>query len=154
MKAIFLPLAGLALLTAMSSEAPAASPTYCAIYAKAFSQQQAMQGGEDGDMSELRAYHKCLNLDDEPAMPETAFSDPQEGGIGGPFVEVGQEEAGAPEQVADATPRPAASGRRGSGLVAWSAEWREWCRSHYPKSFDPETGTVMPLDTGKRQFCN
>jgi hypothetical protein len=32
-----------------------------------------------------RAYHKCLNMDDEPLLP-TAFADPGTGGTGGPFA--------------------------------------------------------------------
>jgi hypothetical protein len=34
-----------------------------------------------------------------------------------------------------------------------SAEWKNWCAQHFPKSFDPKTGTIIPLKTGKRTLC-
>jgi hypothetical protein len=43
--------------------------------------------------------------------------------------------------------------RRGSGFAMWSPEWKNWCAQHFPKSFDPKTGTIIPLNTGKRTLC-
>ena len=53
---------------------------------------------------------------------------------------------------------PAASARRtgrwrGSGYATWSPEWRDWCAEHFPNSFDPKTGTIMPYKTGVREPC-
>jgi hypothetical protein len=41
-----------------------------------------------------------------------------------------------------------------TGLKVGSPEWAAWCRKHFPKSFDPETGTVIPLASGRRTRCS
>ena len=175
MKRIIGPLVGFGLVMLGTGAASAASPAYCALYAKEFAKQAAVesQGSLSPDRVHDRAYYKCLNMDDEPALP-TAYADPTNGGIGGPFVE--EEGSAAPfvEDVAvDATvideaivkqtaalevdPPPATTKRtgkrRGSGLAMWSPEWKDWCARHFPKSFDPKTGTIIPVKTGKRTAC-
>ena len=52
-----------------------------------------------------------------------------------------------------AKPRVASGGKfRGSGLAPWTPEWRAWCAEHFPNSFDPKTGTIVPYD-GTRTLC-
>jgi hypothetical protein len=41
----------------------------------------------------------------------------------------------------------------GSGLPVGSPEWKAWCQEHFPNSFDPETGTIVPNSTGVRTAC-
>ena len=174
MKILLAPLAALA-LGAFAGAASAASPAYCALYAKEYA-RHAMSDSQ-GSVPEThvhdRAYSKCLNMDDEPPLP-TAYVDPQQDGIGGPFVEAEEGSVGdGPEIVADeptapqenleqaswneiATPAPKSNrgGKfSGSGLPAGSPEWKAWCQEHYPNSFDPETGTVVPSATGVRTAC-
>jgi len=166
MKTIIAPLAGFAFLALGAGLASAASPAYCALYAKEYARHAALegQGSAPTDFVHDRAYHKCLNLDDEPALP-TAYTEAEAAAIGGPFVPIEEEGSAdaASEAASTATPASAAatrtssagSGERGSsGLVRWSAEWKAWCKAHYPNSFDEATGTVIPLDTGKRRLCN
>jgi hypothetical protein len=174
MKTIIAPLAALAALGLSVSTASAASPAYCALYAKEFLKHAAVdsQGSLPPTLIHDRAYHKCLNLDDEPLLP-TAYSDPTIDGVGGPFaVEEGSAEivvdnptveatavkASVVETTAALEADPAPVRKRtgkwsGSGFAMWSPEWKSWCAEHFPKSFDPATGTIIPLKTGKRTEC-
>jgi hypothetical protein len=56
----------------------------------------------------------------------------------------------------DAPPSDAAyaSGAKlkATSLIAWSPEWLSWCKSHFPHSFDSQTGFVVPVGAPKR-FC-
>jgi hypothetical protein len=160
--------------------ASAASPIYCALYAKEYAKHAAAesQGSLSPERVHDRAYYKCLNMDDEPMLP-TAYAEPEGGGVGGPFVEeegsaasFGEAETDTPSvdataideaivqetAVLEADPPPAKSAKRsgkwsGSGLAMGSPEWKSWCARHFPKSFDPKTGTIIPLKTGKRTVC-
>jgi hypothetical protein len=174
MKTLIAPLAALA-FCAMAGAASAASPAYCALYAKEYA-RQAMSDSQ-GSLPEThvhdRAYSKCLNMDDEPPLP-TAYVDPAQDGIGGPFVPVEEGSAGeVPAVVVEApvAPRqdleqtswnemavPAAKPKRtgkwtGSGYPTGSPEWKAWCQEHFPNSFDLETGTIVPSATGVRTAC-
>ena len=43
--------------------------------------------------------------------------------------------------------------RRGSGLPQGSPELALWCLEHFPNSYDPDTGTIVPYETGVRTLC-
>lgn len=174
------PLAGLGLVVMAGSSAEAASPDYCAVYAKAFAKQArpADAGSPGADRIHDRLYHKCLNMDEEPALP-TAYAEPQPDGLGRSLVEDGGSTASILEDATSVTPtvdataideamvkRTAAAeggkttaparrtGRwRGSGFAMWSPKWRDWCAEHFPNSFDPETGTILPYDKNAREPC-
>jgi hypothetical protein len=180
LKRILAPLAGLGLIVLTISSASAASPDYCAVYAKEFAKQAVStnEGRLSSDHIHDRLYHKCLNMDEEPAMP-TAFAETRSDGVGRSLVDEEQSAASILEDAADEAPtvdatvideavvkrtaaieddRPAApvkrDGRwRGSGYAMWSPEWRNWCAEHFPNSFDPKTGTIVPHKTGKREPC-
>ena len=180
MKTMIAPLTALALF-GLAGSASAASPAYCALYAKEYARQATAdsQGSLSPTHVHDRAYSKCLNMDDEPPLP-SAYVDPQQDGIGGPFVEEG-DGSGTPDVTTDVTmqqdvvlepedgaepieqtasieaAQPARSkrsgARSGSGFTPGSAEWKNWCQEHFPNSFDPETGTIVPSATGKRTAC-
>jgi hypothetical protein len=180
LKRIVPSLAGFGLITFTVGSAPAASPDYCAVYAKEVARQAlpANEGTPSADRIHDRLYHKCLNMDEEPALP-TAYTETPPDGVGRSLVEDGEsaasilEDAAAEAPTVDATAideamvkrtaaieddRPEApairKGRwRGSGYAMGSPEWKNWCAEHFPKSFDPRTGTVIPLKTGIREPC-
>jgi hypothetical protein len=169
MRRTIAPLAGLALMALWAGNASAASPTYCAIFAREYLKQATELGDSAMPLRHIhdRAYSKCLNMDDEPPLP-TAYTDPDEDGVGGPFIAA--DDADVPsgaetavdenrvKQTARLETRAASSKPKrgkfvGSGLPPGSPQWRDWCASHYPNSFDPATGTIIPLTTGKRTPC-
>jgi len=162
MRTNIVPLAGLVALTGAAGAVWAASPVYCALYAKEFVKHAAVesQGSIPPSRIRDRAYHKCLNMDDEPLLP-TAYADPGSDGTGGPFslVEgsnqsVDNAAESAVKAAAEPGPEPAPdSSRRGSGYAMWSQEWRAWCSQYFPNSFDPKTGTIVPYKTGVRTVC-
>ena len=152
--------------------AEAASPAYCALYAREYTAQFATGSTADAAMaSEYRildqAYYQCLNMDVEPEFPDTSVyfgetpADVLGGGIGGPYEGIAQGDASAGDETAPAAaapvkPKPtrtaSASRRsgRGSGLELWSPEWGAWCTAHFPNSFDPKDGTVKPYGQVRR----
>jgi hypothetical protein len=162
-------LAGLGLLLTGAGVASAASPEYCNLYAREYSARAAAAAGEEGPQPRVfdSAYFKCLNMDAEPALPAaftgSAAADESVSGEGDAspaneeIVEAPALDEQTPAVVAPARKparkKSASVSRQGSGLTAWSEEWKAWCREHYPRSFDPKTGTVVPLSTGKRTFC-
>jgi hypothetical protein len=175
-------LGGFGLIALTASAAPAASPDYCAVYAKEFAKQavSANEGKLSADLIHDRLYHKCLNMDENPPLP-AAYTEARRDGVGRSLVEGSESatsilnDATAEAPTVDATaideamvkrtaaiegdePKAPAKrqrqGRwRGSGYAMWSPEWRNWCAEHFPKSFDPKTGTVIPLKTGTREPC-
>lgn len=44
-------------------------------------------------------------------------------------------------------------GTQNAAPAAHDSDWNDWCRSHYPNSFDPKTGTVLPIGTKTRVVC-
>lgn len=148
-----MPLAGLGFVVLSAAGASAAAPDYCALYAREYAKvaadtttAEALQRAQD------KAFYKCLNMDEDPPLPDaSAYSD----AVSGADI-VGEGDAAVSDVIVD---EPAASGpktsagRRGSGLTLWSAEWKAWCTAHYPNSFDPKTGTVLPLDSNQRTMC-
>lgn len=172
-------MAGVGLAMLAFGPASAASPDHCAVYAEAFAKHATVASLEnvDADFVRDRLYHKCLNMDQEPALP-AADVDPSAEEIGGSFdpdeepIASILEDAAAESPSVNATAideaivkqtaaleaEQSASARRsgqwtGSGYAMWSPEWRAWCAEHFPRSFDPKTGTVVPHKTGKREPC-
>lgn len=166
-------LIGLACAFLGTETASAASPAYCALYAREYTAQ--FTTGSDADTavaSEYRildqAYYQCLNMDVEPAFPETsvyygvALNDILEGLIA-PVEGIAEGDAVADETIVEAEPAPqpkpkatqtASRGSgRGSGFEAWTPEWAAWCKKHFPNSFNPEDGTIKPYDEARR-FCH
>jgi hypothetical protein len=163
MRTIIVPLAGLAALTSAAGAAWAASPVYCALYAKEFVKHAAVesQGSIPPSRIHDRAYYKCLNMDDEPLLP-TAYADPGRDETDGPFSFVEGASEPAEKATKESTVRAAAASGpervpegagASSGHAMWSPEWRAWCSQHFPNSFDPKTGTVVPYKTGVRTTC-
>ena len=164
---------GLALIIGTANPASAASPAYCALYAREYTAQFATGSSADAAMaSEYRiqeqAYYQCLNMDVEPEFPATSV---YFGGTiddvlgGGPYETVAQGDAAVdetdpvveppvvkpkPKRTASVT-APRRSGG-GSGLEAWTPAWQAWCQAHFPNSFDADTGTVKPYGEDRR-FC-
>jgi hypothetical protein len=174
MKTTIMRFAALATIALCAGAASAASPTYCALYADEYVKHADGQSGVPSTYIHDRAYHKCLNLDDEPTFP-TGKGDSTVDSIGGPIVvaatlrsygadEVAVDEptTEAPpigetlvEKVENIEPNPTSDlrSRIVTSLEKWSPEWRAWCKEHYPNSFDPESGTVVPVKTGIRTEC-
>lgn len=223
MRATILPVALFAALAMGVSAASAASPGYCALFAKKFVELAAKDGQTPpSQLMRDRAYHKCLNLDNEPPLP-SAYTDPATDGNGRPFIiddgsatavvdetitnppaiadPAAQSSAPAapaveetavlqaePQPDAEATAKPQRALRSWmSGFVGkfrrapspsssppsspspppvreasvtgdWgrtmtAAERAAWCAEHFPRSYDPTTGTVIPYKTGIRTKC-
>jgi len=156
----------------------AASPAYCALYAREYAASRIVAPAAADAASALQrladqAYYRCLNLDDEPEFPTTSayFGHGIEeitgatDAVGGPFltVEEGDASAGdetlitppvvvAPTVVAKPKPKPKQLARgSGSRLVAWTPDWVAWCKEHY-RSFNPKTGFVLTL-SGEKKLC-
>jgi hypothetical protein len=58
-------------------------------------------------------------------------------------------------RTADVAAAPAKPTYKGSGLQPGTAEWAAWCAKYFPRSWDPETGTVVhgSTTTGERVLC-
>ena len=170
MRTLILPLVGLGLAAAVDS-APAASPAYCALYAREYANQMVEVGAPAAMAAGVQdqAYYRCLNQDEEPALPTaSAYFGADIGDAAGgspstiPQGDISPEDeaaisadpaASAPEPPARAvTASSQSTGRRGD-LVDWSSEWVAKCKKYYPNSFDPETGMVLPYSASKRRFC-
>lgn len=162
-----------------AGSALAASPDYCAVYAIEFAKQVSPNEGKlSAELIHDRLYHKCLNMDEDPPLPN-AYAEARPDGVGKSLVEGSESPAAilddAEAPTVDATAideaivkRTAAiegdhpkmpakqqsQGRwRGSGYAMGSPEWKNWCAEHFPNSFDPKTGTVMPYKTEVREPC-
>jgi len=171
MKSRFAALAGLGLLLAMAGAARAAAPAYCALYAREYANQFTTAAGQPSGAEQRiqnEAYYKCLNMDQEPDLPPTsAYSgtDLDATARGGPLEDLPTNSVAATEAQSDpaagtitpAKPKLSTPPKRqyyGSGLAAWSPEWKSWCQAHFPNSFDEKTGTILPSNGGgKRIFC-
>ena len=156
-RTIAIPLAGLGFLVLSAAGAAAAAPDYCALYAREVARLTAdantvaaLQRAQD------QAFYKCLNMDEDPPLPDqSAYADDAGDGaiVGEGDAMVGDEVVEPPAATRPAPTRTAKVAKfKGSGLKRWSAEWKAWCAEHYPNSFDPKTGTVLPYD-GKRTMC-
>jgi hypothetical protein len=141
---------------ALSTAAYAASPQYCAFYAREYSRQFSL--GVQEAQTELdiadQAYYRCLNQDEDPPLPEnSSYMGENEAATGGPFIPVAKStEADSPVVPVDPAPEPAGGLTSRSGLKPWSTQWASWCQEHFPNSFDVETGFVRPY-SGRPSFC-
>jgi hypothetical protein len=178
MRIAALTLSGLGLL-ATGTAASAASPAYCALYAREFAASKIsapVAGDAAGAVQRVQdqAYYRCLNQDEDPAFPETsAYFGADIDQIYGDTIAQGDAEGDIPDQPVSAAeaaatagsnaapaekPKPVrtatASGSRkkgGSGLEPWSDEWVAWCKEHY-RSFNETTGMVLTL-SHERKMC-
>jgi hypothetical protein len=119
MKSMIVPLAATAMLALGTALAWAASPAYCELYANEFVQLAAQSGTARIAPEHIRerAYHICLNTDDEPVVP-TYYADPMIGGIGGPFATNGEDSA---DRTATPTVAAAVGQSEGEKRAAGSA---------------------------------
>jgi hypothetical protein len=175
--------AGLAVLTAVPSRAAAAQMSYCQTWADRVAEHTVAPPGQ-ADRKAIRdkAFYECLNMDEEPALPDSAlglFIDP----TGSPFKSLdappvenapgsaatfsSDEQPPGPEPLAqgdaddgdmtglaETGPASGDDGQgRGSGKPRGSEEWAAFCAKYYPRSFDPQTGTVVPAKLGRRVPC-
>ena len=162
----------IAIVAVGTGTAFAASPAYCALYAREYATQFSDGSGTNQRIQD-QAYYRCLNLDEDPEFPVTSayfgatagdiISDSNSASGSLPIVEEGDtsvDEIAVPADdppVAKVKPTRVAakgtsrSGHRGSGLEAWTPEWTEWCTAHY-KSFNPETGFVRSY-SGRKKLC-
>ncbi len=171
-----------ALLASASLHAPAqaAQMGYCEIWADRVAEHSPASRIDDESRIAIRdkAFYECLNMDDEPPLPESAlglFIDPSSS----PFKPLESPPVMTPPEARQPVlPRqdrePVAQGDvddaqvtgsvaklpaeddgqgRGSGKPRGSQEWSDFCVKYYPKSFDPETGTVIPVKIGRRVPC-
>lgn len=151
--------------------AMAASPAYCALYAREYTAQFTTGSSADAAMAsdyriQEQAYYQCLNMDVEPEFPKTSvyfgqsLADILGGGVGVPNDAIAQGDASADVPDVPAATKPvsqpvktASTARRsgrGSGLAAGSPELEAWCKAHFPNSFDPADGTVKPYGENRR----
>ena len=164
----------------VSSPALAASPAYCALYAREYATSRIGAPVTSEDASavqrvEDQAYYRCLNQDEAPQFPTTSayFGQPLEDiagegtGQGGPFQALQihpkvkaatatpakmRSSAGTDgTQVADlATPSAPVSTWASHGAPG-TPQWASWCKAHY-RSFDAATGNVLTL-SGVKKAC-
>lgn len=141
--------------------ATAASPAYCALYAREYASQFELPStAATGDSIKVQdqAYYRCLNLDEDPALPTTSayFGEDTEAILSGNDAAGLTAEGDTAEPAAEEVRQVASSSKprrsgRGSGFDAWTPEWVAWCEANY-KSFDPETGYVKTY-SGTRKLC-
>ena len=149
-------------------EALAASPAYCALYAREYAQQfiePATPPSGATQQVQDQAYYRCLNLDENPEFPTTSAyfgADTEDLLAGGLLTAVSQGDiseddldTAAPAKASDTQTASTATTRRrpgrGSGFDPWTPEWVAWCEAHY-RSFDPDTGYVKTY-AGVRKLC-
>lgn len=129
--------------------AMAASMEYCERYAQETLTVLTAAGmaNESPQLVRDRAFYECLNMDDEPPMPSAlAGGEPATRAI-----EQGSAEADEPAvEIAEQEP---VRKRGRSRMEPGTAKWRDWCREHFPNSFDEDTGSIVPSATGRREQC-
>lgn len=160
------------ILLALAGPAAAASPAYCALYAREYAGARIGAPVTNDDASALQriedqAYYRCLNQDEAPQFPTTSayFGAPLDDitgagtHTGGPFQALQIHPAAKTvESSADSGTTPAAargvqvamaSPGHGHGAVG-SVQWVSWCKAHY-RSFDTATGSVLTFSGEKKQ---
>lgn len=162
----------------IAESATAASPNYCTVYAKETARQVIAKDESEftSDLVYDRLYHKCLNMDEEPALPAAYAETPVTRGdaaadddatasfledataetptVDATAIDENVVKGTAPIDSEKTTTPPRRTGRwRGSGYAMWSPQWRDWCTEHFPNSFDPQTGTIMPYGKAEREPC-
>jgi hypothetical protein len=188
MKMFAVPLAAAGFVALWCGMAVAASPAWCALYARAYAGQVVGQEAVAATVASAqdRAYYYCLNQDAVPELPtrssyveEGPMSDVQARSIwqymrandmtamsfdeclttlgvdlrDGQAVDEPDEAVGGKATTASAEMSSPETRIGRSRRTPWTAEWVAWCSSHYPNSFNPETGMIVPLDTLVPEFC-
>jgi hypothetical protein len=126
MRIAALTLSGLGLL-ATGTAASAASPAYCALYAREFAASKIsapIAGDAAGAVQRVQdqAYYRCLNQDEDPAFPETsAYFGAEIDQIYGDTIEQGDAAGAIPDQPVTAADAVATTGTVGSGPAATAA---------------------------------
>jgi hypothetical protein len=168
LKWLYAPLALLGPLAVTGGPVLAASPEFCTLYAQEYADQHRGEANQilSAAMIRDRAYYKCLNQDDEPALPAAqATAEPAKpdkaAAIAPARPAAPTKTATTPEALTppvaiayadEPPPVPRKKGRfRGSGFPQGSKEWVAWCAAHY-RSFDPATGTYQPF-SGPKTLC-
>ncbi len=164
MKTLIVPLAGFGLAMLIAGAAEAASPAYCALYAREYANETVQPSAAPGMLQSVQdqAYYRCLNQDEDPQLPQTSAYFGTD--VGDPVALETTGAIGTDASPAPATsPAPAAASKpvsvaqrtqhSRSGLTPWSKEWASWCSRHYPRSFDPKTGLVLPYKSNNWEFC-
>lgn len=107
------------LLLAAASPASAASPAYCALYAREYAGARVGSPVTTEDASALQrvedqAYYRCLNQDEAPQFPATSAY------FGAPLEDITGEGTGAggPFQALQVAPRGKTSGQAGASTAA------------------------------------
>ena len=156
----------------------AASPAYCALYAREYASARIgspVPGDAVGALQRVedQAYYRCLNQDEEPQFPTTSayFGQPLDditgstADTGGPFqaIQSGTDSSVTTSAAPAAAPvapalKPAAkpvqvasAGGYHGAPTPWTPEWVTYCKAHY-RSFDPVTGYVLTL-TRQKKLC-
>ncbi len=164
-RAAGIPVAVALFLASSTGQGLAASPEYCAVYARASADPDGVAAASADDTETIqrahdKAYFECLNLDDEPKLPAEIVDRVSEAdGVGEGDISEADETPVIKKTVKTPTPRKTASAEKprktktwsGSGYDAWTPEWTTWCRAHY-KSFNPETGEYLSFE-GDRKMC-
>ncbi len=103
---------------------------------------------------------KTLEVPPVEAAPGSAptFAAPREAAVEEPASEQPVAQGDSDDGDVTGTVETEATGEddgqgRGSGKPRGSPEWAEFCAKYYPKSFDPQTGTVVPVKIGRRVPC-
>ena len=158
MKVLIMPLAGLGALAAMST-ADAAPPAYCALYAREYANQfSSAIGKPDGSEQRIQdeAYYRCLNQDENPAMPMTsAYSGTDvegDGGVGGPLEEVTGEGDASPPDEAVPVEEAKATAAAEPGPKAEPEPKPKPEPEPEPKT-EPEPKVAGPVDEGSTERC-
>jgi hypothetical protein len=165
-----------------SQPASAASPAYCALYAREYAAARVGTPSiENSALARMRvedqAYYRCLNLDDEPEFPTTSSyfgTEDLDQAIGGPFEEIAEGDADPGDEpdtsppvdskpiaaVKPATPKPsqqtasAGDAKKGPASSGLKPWSDEWLVwcKAHYKSFNATTGMVVTL-SGDRRMC-
>jgi hypothetical protein len=205
---LLLPLAPFCVIAA-SDVAGAASPSYCALYAREYATDTVQPRAAPGMLQSVQdqAYYRCLNLDEDPPLPKasayfgtdvidsapvapvvnkpaggaTPPTAPQprpaptrsvaSASIGSGVVDSKSSPPAARTSIVAAPPPPQAPDVKpaetrsvasastyratyhGSGMTAWTPEWKTWCARNFPNSWDPATGTILNFGADRRELC-
>lgn len=162
MAGLLLPLAALGLAIATASVASAASPAYCALYAREYAIDAVQPAAAPGMLQSVQnqAYYRCLNQDEAPPLPKTSayFGTDVTAMVTASVASAPNATAPAPPQpkpapVAPVTASTYRSTYRGSGMTAWTPEWKAWCAQNFPHSWDPQTGMILNYGADRRELC-
>ncbi len=164
MRMLLVPLAGLGLAALTAGTASAASPAYCALYAREYANQMVEVGAPARTAISIQdqAYYRCLNQDEDPALPTASAyfgTDVEDPAPVPSLATISKDNASQDDATPVAEPKAPAPrtasklSRRSGTLVVWSPAWVAKCKRYYPNSFDPKTGTVLPYHASSRRMC-